>query len=151
MTETNGPVCSIADTESQITAVVKVFAPLDKLPEAQRSARANLIAALPLLDAGAIGFTCTLWRPPKDGLLYMEPGIIVARTFERAGEVIPSALPAGRAAHFRLEGPYDKLPAAWETLFGWCKAQSLSLAGLNWEVYGGDPANPETSLFALLA
>ena len=53
-----------------------------------------------------------------------------------------SALPAGRAAHFQLVGPYDGLPRAWAALLAWCAAQKLKLAGANWEIYrdGDDDA-----------
>jgi hypothetical protein len=68
---------------------------------------------------------------------------------------LPSELPAGRAAHFQLKGPFDSMPGAWQTLFDWCKAEKLDLAGVNWEIYmpweGVDPAGLETDLYALLA
>jgi effector-binding domain-containing protein len=76
----------------------------------------------------------------------------VSRSFEPVGEVVPAALPAGRAAHLLLVGPYDGLPAAWQKLFAWCAEQRLQLAGVNWEIYADDdPAQLETSLYALLA
>ena len=85
----------------------------------------------------------------------MEIGTIVARPFPANGEVVPSDLPAGRAAHFLLKGPFDGMPGAWQTLFDWCTAEKLQLAGINWEIYmpwqGVDPAKLETDLYALLA
>jgi len=147
--------CAIITTERLLTAVVKIHAPMNKLPEAQRSARATIDAALPSLDVGKLGRTCTLWRPPVEGSLYMEPGTMVSRVFAPAGGVVPSALPEGRTAHFLLKGPFDGLPGAWKTLFDWCAAENLKLAGLNWEIYsdwaGVDPAGHETNLYALLA
>src|SRR5438128_7542 len=115
----------VVTTERRLTAVVKVEAPMSKLPEAQRAARATLAAALPTLAAGAVGPGCTLWRPPVDGVLAMEPGVIVAQGFEPAGEVVPSALPAGRAAQLLMHGPYDGLPGAWQALFAWCAREKL--------------------------
>jgi len=68
---------------------------------------------------------------------------------------VPSELPAGRAAHFQLKGPFDGMPGAWQTLFAWCQAEKLEPAGINWEIYmpwqGVDPARLETDLYALLA
>jgi effector-binding domain-containing protein len=85
----------------------------------------------------------------------MEIGTIVGRGFEGAGEVVSSDLPAGRAAHFQLKGPFDGMPGAWQTLFAWCASEKLALAGINWEIYmpweGVDPAGLETDLYALLA
>ena len=63
----------------------------------------------------------------------MEIGTIVGRSFAAKGEIVPSDLPAGRAAHFQLKGPFDGMPGAWQTLFAWCQAEKLELAGINWE------------------
>ncbi len=153
-TSTKPRACSIVTAERQLTAVVKVRSPMSKLPETQRSSRAKLNAALPSLNVGPLGQTCTLWRPPSGGLLEMEAGVIVSRNFAPLGEVVPSALPGGRAAHFVLVGDYDGLPGAWNTLLGWCAAEKLPLAGVNWEIYGEwneDSSKIETSLYALLA
>jgi len=146
---TLGP-CTIVDVTRRTTAVVKAQSALDELPQAQRQMRAALGAVLPKLDVGVIGQSCTLWHPPNEGLLAMEAGVLVARSFEPAGEVVPSALPAGRAAHFMLHGAFDDLPRAWQTLFDWCDEQDLELAGINWEIYGDNPAQPQAALYALL-
>jgi hypothetical protein len=147
--------CGIVTTEHRLTAIVRAQVPFAEIPEAQRSARVKVDAALPSLAAGPLSRTCTRFRTPADGMLEMEMGTIVARRFEPKGDVVPSDLPAGRAAHFLLKGPFDGLPGAWQTLFDWCKAEKLSLAGINWEIYssweGVDPAKLETDLYALLA
>lgn len=142
---------TIVVAERHPTAVIRTKAAMAKLPEAQRSARAQLAAVLPSLEAGTIGHGITLWHPPVDGQLSMEPGVLVSRDFAPAGDVVPSALPAGRAVHFLLVGPYDGLPGAWGKLFEWCGAENLQLAGVNWEIYGGSADKPETALYALLA
>ena len=43
-------------------------------------------------------------------MLAMEIGSIVARGFPAKGEVVPSELPAGRAAHLLLTGSFEGLP-----------------------------------------
>ena len=78
----------------------------------------------------------------------MEIGRVVARSFAGVGEVVPSELPAGRAAHLSMEGGFENLPLAWQTLFDWCKAEQLSPAGINWEIYG---ASEGAELYVLLA
>lgn len=146
--------CQIVTVERQLTAVVKALVPMSEIPQAQRSARASIAAALPTLDAGPVGHGCTLWRPSTEGRLDMEPRVIVARRFEPQGDVVPSALPGGRAAQVRLVGPFDGLPRAWPALFAWCAQAGLTLAGVNWEIYGDradDPATQEIWLHALLA
>ena len=144
----------ILTVERQLTAVIPASVRMDKMPETQRSLRFKLAAALPALGTGPVGPTFTLWRPPVDGVFDMEPGVIVSRSFTPKGDVVASALPAGRVAHFPFVGPYDGLPRAWAALLAWCAAQKLKLAGVNWEIYrdGDDGAlQPDTSLYALLA
>ena len=120
--------CSIVTVDRQLTAVVRAKVPFAEIPNAQRSARTALD---------------------------MEIGTIVGRGFAGRGEIVQSELPAGRAAHFQLKGPFDGMPGAWQTLFAWCQAEKLELAGINWEIYmpweGVDPAKLETDLYALLA
>jgi hypothetical protein len=147
--------CSIVTVDRQLTAVVKAKVPFPEIPMAQRSARAALDAALPSLEAAPLGRPLTRFRTPAKDALDMEIGTIVGRSFVGRGEIVPSELPAGRAAHFQLKGPFDGMPGAWQTLFEWCAAEKLDLAGINWEIYmpweGVDPARLETDLYALLA
>src|SRR5260370_21665741 len=145
--------CSIVAVERLLTAVVKTKVAFAKIPDAQRVARAAVDGALPSLDAGPVGRPCTRFLTPAASALDMEIGTIVSRPFTAKGEVVPSDLPAGRAAHFLLKGPFDGMPGAWQTLFDLCKAEQLELAGLNWEIYmpwqGVDPAKLETHLYTL--
>lgn len=147
--------CSIVTVDRQLTAVVRAMVPFAEIPSAQRSARAAVDAALPTLEAGPVGRPLTRFRTPAKDALDMEIGTIVGRGFAGRGEIVPSELPAGRAAHFQLKGPFDGMPGAWQTLFAWCQAEKLELAGINWEIYmpwqGVDPAKLETDLYALLA
>lgn len=146
--------CSIVTVEHQFTAVVRAKVPFARIPDAQRSARAAVDGALPSLQAGQAGRSCTRFRTPADGMLDMEIGTIVGKSFAGQGEVVPSDLPAGRAAHFQLKGPFDGMPGAWQVLFDWCQAEKVDLAGINWEIYmpwqGVEPAKLETDLYALL-
>lgn len=137
----------IVTTRRQLTAIVRATAPFAKLPETQRAGRAKLQAALPRLDVGSLGRTCTRWTPPVGGALPMEIGTIVSKSFAPSGDVVPSELPAGRAAHLSMAGSFESLPRAWQTLFDWCKAQGLATAGVNWEIYG---ATEDAELYALL-
>lgn len=146
--------CSVVTVEKQFTAVVKAKVLFAEIPQAQRSARTRIDAGLPSLDTGAVGLTCTRWLPPEGGTLDMEMGTIVARPIEAKGDIVPSELPAGRAVHSVMTGPFDGMGAAWQTLFEWIQAEKLQPAGINWEVYGPAPADPtrqETHLYALLA
>lgn len=150
--------CSVVTVARLHTAVVKAEVPFAEIPAAQRASRTKLAAVLSLIEAGGAGRDCTRWRPPAAGKLDMEIGTIVGSPFEAgsvpAGSVVASELPAGRAAHFVMRGPFDGLPGAWQTLFQWCEASKLKPAGINWEIYGPtegvDPARQETDLYVLL-
>ncbi len=140
--------CSVVDTERRLTAVVRTKVPFADIPGAQRSARVQLAAALPSLDAGAAGAAITRFRtPPVDGL-DMEIGCLVTRSFPDRGDIVLSELPAGRAAHLSMKGSFEGLPGAWQTLFDWGVQQKLTFAGINWEIYG---AEQDAELYALLA
>ena len=140
--------CRIVTTDRQLTAVVKAASPFDKMPETQRAARATLAAALPALDTGPVGRTCTRWTRPTGSMLPMEIGCIVARPFAPSGDVVSSELPAGRAVHLAMKGGFENLPRAWETLFHWLQGEKLTAAVINWEIYG---ATADADLYALLA
>jgi effector-binding domain-containing protein len=140
--------CRIVTTERQLTAVIKTASPFERIPEVQRTARATLAAALPSLETGALGPTCTRWTRPTGSVLAMEIGCIVSRDCPAHGEIVSSDLPAGRAVHLAMKGGFENLPRAWETLFHWLQEQKLTAAGINWEVYG---ATEDADLYALLA
>jgi hypothetical protein len=137
----------IVTTERQLTAIIKAEPAFSAIPEAQRTARAKLAAALPELDVGAHGPTCTRWTPPVNGKLPMEMGRIIAKSFSASGYVVPSELPAGRAVHLAMKGSFEGLPKAWQTLFDWCQVQGLKTVGINWEIYG---ETEDADLYALL-
>ena len=149
------PDCKIVTTERRPIAVVRVKARMNELREAQQASRARLTEVLPTLGVSQREHSCTLWRPPVDGVLDMEPGVLVSGAFSPAGDVVSSELPAGRAAYFLLRGSFEGLPGAWKTLLDWCAAEKLTLAGVNWEIYGPwqdvEPDQLETALYALLA
>ncbi len=117
------PDCKIVTTERRPTAVVRVKARLSELREAQQTSRARLTEVLPTLGVAPLGHTCTLWRPPVDGVLDMEAGALVSGPFAAVDDVVPSELPAGRAAYFLLRGSFEGLPDAWKTLLDWCAAR----------------------------
>lgn len=145
---------SIVTVERQHTAVVKTNVVFAELPEAERSARAKIASALPKLKIEPGGTSFTLCRMPKDGKIYIEPGVIVGHAFQADGDVVPSHLPAGLAVHHVLVGPFDKLPQAWPELFAWCGKEGHKLEGAFWQIYGptaADPAEQQTMLCALLA
>ncbi len=142
----------ILEVEARMAAVVRKFVAFAAMPQAQREAR----LALDTLsgDEVAFGPRLTIWRPPEGGLVDYAPGVLLSGPMEVSGAVTLFALPAGRAAHLRLRGSYEGLPAAWQSVFDACAAAGLTTAGLNWEIYAAEdapPGEPGADLYALLA
>ena len=84
------PDCKIVTTERRPTAVVRVKARMSELREEQQTSRARLAEVLPTLGVSQLEHSCTLWRPPVDGVLDMEPGVLVSGTFAAVDDVVPS-------------------------------------------------------------
>lgn len=69
----------------------------------------------------------------------------VAAPVQPTGRVMPTVLPAGRAARATYHGNYDRLGAAWGELRQWIAAKGLTTREEFWEVYLVGPdssANP---------
>ena len=147
---TTSPV-EIVDVPERLAAVVRKRVPMSDIPDAQRRARSTLARALEAADMTPLGPTLTVWRMPEGGSMDYAPGVFVTKPLETGGDVSSMTLPAGRAAHLRLSGPYEGLPDAWGRLFRGCAGNDL--AGTNWEVYTEQdgPSGPQTDLYALLA
>lgn len=122
------------------------------IPAAQMRLRPAIAAALAAQKLKPSGPTFTLWSLEADGRLDLRPGVIVDG-FRADGEIVPGALPAGRAAHLLLTGGFHGLGGAWGRLFAACEAKGLKRANLNWEIYrdGGQPGAEEIELYTLLA
>jgi effector-binding domain-containing protein len=144
--------CRIVTVERQLAAVIEANVGMDELMKSQQTLRPKLAATVRSLDVGPVGHTFTRWRFPVNGRIDLHPGILVSKPFAPIGDVVPSELPAGRAAQYLYVGGYEGIPQAWQTLFDWCNAEKLKLAGLNWEIYDETSGpTPQTSMNALLA
>jgi len=85
--------------------------------------------------------------------LEFEVGVEVSGTFDAAGAVVPSQLPAGRAAHTLHTGDYSGLAAAHDSVVSWFRTTGHTTAGTRWEVYGDwdpDPSKLRTDVYWLL-
>lgn len=140
----------IVQVEPRLAAVLRRQVSMAEIPAAQRDARRAIEAALDIAGVRPIGPWLTVWRPPQDGTIDYAPGVFVPRRFDIEGDPTLFTLPSGRAAHLRLNGPYDRLAAAWQSVFDACRADGHELAGVNWEIYTSPGASPETDLYALL-
>jgi effector-binding domain-containing protein len=75
----------------------------------------------------------------------VEVGVQVTGSFEGAGRVVPSTLPAGEAVATVHVGTPAEIGAAHHAVRAWCSAQRRELTGVSWEMYG-DP-DPQTGHF----
>jgi effector-binding domain-containing protein len=93
----------------------------------------------------------------KDDVPNVEVGVEVDGSFVGNGRVVPSSLPAGRAATTVARGEIGPaLAGAHAAVHEWCAANGHTPTGLRWEVYGHwredqDPAAYEIEVYWLLA
>jgi effector-binding domain-containing protein len=101
------------------------------------------------------GLNVFLYRavPDTPGIMDIDFGVEVARSFEAEGEVRCVTMPSGRAASMLHIGPYERLVETHTAVQDWCAANGRALAGVSWEIYGhwsDDPAKLETRVGYLL-
>jgi effector-binding domain-containing protein len=81
-------------------------------------------------------------RPNRNVMLYkddvpnVEVGVEVGEPIPALGRVVPSRLPAGRAATTTHRGNYDELGSAHRAIIEWCDRGGLQRVGPRWEIYG---------------
>ena len=92
-----------------------------------------------------------------DDEINLEVGVEVESPFAGHGEVVGSAIPAGKVATAVHLGPYNRLHQAHEAIRAWCADRGHSLVGPNWEIYAHwdddwnrDPAKIRTDVYYLL-
>ena len=94
----------------------------------------------------ADGHNVMLYRRGLPGVeVAVEVGVQVTESFEPAGRVVPSTLPAGEAAATVHAGTPAEIGAAHDAVRAWCSAQRRQLTGVSWEIYE-DP-DPQTGHF----
>ena len=129
------------------TAVVKANTTWREFPTLWRTLLDDVWAflrATPGLRAD--GHNVMLYRDGLgEGEVAVEVGVQVTKSFEAAGRVVPSTLPAGEAATTVHKGTPAEIGEAHDGVLAWCAAQRRELTGLRGEVYG-DP-DPQTGHF----
>jgi effector-binding domain-containing protein len=104
--------------------------------------------------AGGVDRGCRNVMLYLDDRPQVEVGVELDRPLQLTGNVVASALPAGRVAMTAHWGPYSGLGAAHQAVADWCAAQGHRPAGPRWEVYGphrDDPAEVWTEVYWLLS
>jgi effector-binding domain-containing protein len=143
----------IVTTAPTPTAVVAEATTWDEFPELWGALLTEVWAFL--RDSGlTTGRNVMLY---KDDLPNVEVGAEVNGAFTGGGRVVPSSLPAGRAATTVARGGPSRvgLARAHAAVRDWCSANGHELTGVRWEIYGHwledqDPALFETEVYWLL-
>ena len=77
-----------------------------------------------------------------DDVPNVEVGVQVTGSFDRAGHVVPSALPGGLVATATHIGPVAAIGDTHQAVRQWSEANGYRLAGPRWEIYGDpDPSS----------
>jgi len=100
------------------------------------------------------GHNVMLYRHNIPGVeVAVEVGVQVSGSFNAAGRVVPSTLPAVEAATTSV-GTTADIGAAHAAVRAWCAAHGRDMSGVSWEIYG-DPeprnGNVEVAVFWALS
>jgi len=97
-----------------------------------------------------------VWR---NAFLYLddkptvEIGVLVARSFEPHGRVLPSQMPGGEVATAVHRGHYAEMGRTHQAVTDFIAAKGLVRIGPSWEIYGHwreDPSELETEIYYLV-
>lgn len=142
----------IIHTTEQLTAVIRVTIPREKIRNVMGPGLAELLAAVAAQGMAPAGpwFTHHLRMDPA--IFDFEIGVPMATAVAAAGRMTPSRLPAVRAARTIYHGGYEGLADAWSEFDRWIVDQGHTPAEDLWECYvagpelGADSANWRTEL-----
>jgi effector-binding domain-containing protein len=82
----------------------------------------------------------------------MEVGVEVDGPFEAVGEIVPSALPAGRVATATHTTGYGDMKRTYDAIEAFCRGNGHQTTGVWWEIYGDpdDDHHVDVEIYALL-
>jgi effector-binding domain-containing protein len=126
-------IVDLVDVQAITTAVVPATIPLEQVSDRVLVLFDEVYEFLPRSGITHSGLNIILYRNQSADL---EAGVQVDSPFQGSGQVICSALPAGRAAHAVHYGEYSKLGEVHRAIRDWCRERELAISGVNWEVYG---------------
>lgn len=131
----------LEDVPVTTTAVVRHDdVTLADLPALFDAGYQRVVAVTVAVGVALAGPALAVYEGDPAGVFSIEIGFPVGQTFDETDGVGPSTLPGGRLAVLTHLGPYDALPAAWETLMGFVSAQGLRPSDRMGEVYVTDPS-----------
>ena len=138
------PEVTVRDVDERPTGVVCAQTTWQEFPRLWGKMLDQVHALLP---KKVVGRNVMLY---KDQVPNVEIGVLLLGDFEPAGNVVRSALPAGRVATTLCTEGYAALDRYYRALDDHCRAAGLEQAGPHWEIYGhviepNDPVDVEIS------
>jgi effector-binding domain-containing protein len=144
----------VVQCQAHPTAVYKASTVFPELSATIRKGMDTVYALLPSLNVAPHGHNVVVYKGSLfPGPAPVEVGVLVARDFDKTGDVEPSALPAGEAIRTVHVGPYFEMRRGYERLEQWMTANGRKRTNLSWEVYGDwneDESKLETELYIQL-
>ncbi len=122
------------------TAVVRGTVPVEGLRDFLDHSFRALDAAISRQGIGIVGPAFGVFPGPLGTRTDLEVGFSVDGDVEPDGEVVPGSLPGGTAGRLTHLGGFEGLPASWNRLEAWMRAQGLSPAEAHWEFYVTQPS-----------
>jgi effector-binding domain-containing protein len=131
----------LLDVDAQATAVIRLTVLRNKIAEVMGPAVEEILMTLAAHGIRPTGpcFSFHFARPTD--VFDFEVGFPVDRSIAASGRVIPSTLPAGRAARVLYAGGYEGLAGAWASLFARIETAGLVPQPGLWESYVVGPAS----------
>lgn len=140
----------LIEHDEQATAAVRGRITMDQIPDFIDTGLRAVMEAVQRQGAHPAGPPYSLYRGMPTDTIDVEVGFPVTEPVEPAGDVVPSSLPAGRAAEGLHVGKYDTLRQTYDEMARWITDQGLRPADHMWETYlsepTGDPATWQTKV-----
>jgi effector-binding domain-containing protein len=142
----------IITTIEHHTAVIRLTIPRAEIQSVMGPAIQEVMAVVGAQRLRMAGPVLSYHHRIDPAVFDLEVGVPVAGTVRGEGRVVPSRLPALRAARTIYRGPYEGLGAAWGEFSAWVGSQHRATRGEVWESYlkgpesGAEPSRWETEL-----
>lgn len=127
------------DRAAQPALTIREETSMAQLPAFFERAFGGVMGHLAKTGQDAAGPPFALYHTQDMNLFDVEAGFPLAKPAESSGHFIASMIPGGRACTTVLNGPYDKLPEAWDAITAHMKEQGLESESYGIEFYLNDP------------
>jgi effector-binding domain-containing protein len=136
----------ITKTTAQLTAVIHITIPWEKIQNVMGPGLGELMAAIAAQGIAPAGPWFTYHVRIDPDISDFDIGVPVAVPVAAAGRMKPGQLPATTVARTVYQGPYDGLADAWAEFDTWIRSQGHTPASDLWERYVlGPESSPDTA------